>query len=101
MTLLVISPDYLSHYTPIAAAASCARAAGEHVVVATGTSLRHRVIGDGFEWRELRIGPSSNSGIVESDQSIMRFIEATRLRSIESEICSGSRCERRVGSSPC
>lgn len=78
MTLLVISPDYASHYGPLAVIARAAQQDGRRVVVATGHSLRSRVIAQGFEWRELNLAASSNSGVVAKNPSIERFLAATR-----------------------
>ena len=78
MTLLVISPDYASHYGPLAVLARAAQQDGRRVVVATGHSLRPRVEAEGFEWRELNLAATSNSGVVAKDPSIERFLAATR-----------------------
>lgn len=82
MTLLVISPDFASHYVPLAVLAGAARASGHRVVVGTGPMLRDRVRADGFEWRELPLGASSNSGVVDPDAGIRRFLDATRVGAI-------------------
>ncbi|MFT4517780.1 MAG: zeaxanthin glucosyltransferase [Halioglobus sp.] len=78
MTLLVISPDYASHYGPLAVIARAAQQGGRRVVIATGHSLRERVKAQGFEWRELNLAASSNSGVVTRNASIDRFLAATR-----------------------
>lgn len=78
MKLLVVSPDYASHYGPLAVLAGAARANGARVVVATGPSLRLRVEDDGFEWTLLQLGESSNAGIVADSPEIERFVAATR-----------------------
>ncbi len=78
MTLLVISPDFVSHYAPLAVLAGAARASGRQVVVATGPNLRERVVGDGFEWRLQRLGATANAGVAERVPAIDRFIAATR-----------------------
>ncbi len=77
MSLLVISPDFASHYGPLAVLANAAKEHGRHVVVATGPNMRQRVEDAGFEWRLLQLGASSNSGIASSDPGISRFIAAT------------------------
>ncbi len=77
MSLLVISPDFASHYGPLAVVGGAARDAGHRVVVATGPNLRDRVENEGFEWRLLRLGAGSNTGIAERDPSLERFIDAT------------------------
>lgn len=78
MTLLVISPDYLSHYRPLSVVGSAARDDGRRVVVATGPGLRARVEQDGFVWRSLRLGASSNAGTADMSPAIGRFLAATR-----------------------
>ncbi|MEO6652127.1 MAG: glycosyltransferase [Ilumatobacteraceae bacterium] len=78
MTLLVLSPDYASHYTPLATVAGAARDGGERVIVATGPAMRDRVEADHFEWCELRLGESSNTGTVARSPAIERFLAATR-----------------------
>ena len=78
MTLLVISPDYASHYGPLAVLARAAQQDGRRVVVATGKSIQSRVKAEGFEWRELNLAASSNSGVVTKSPSIERFLAATR-----------------------
>ena len=77
MRLLVISPDFASHYGPLAVVAGAASSAGHHVVVATGPGLRQRVESDGFEWRLLRLGAGSNSGVADVDPGLERFLAAT------------------------
>ncbi len=77
MSLLVISPEFASHYAPLAVLAGAAVHSGRRVVVATGPSLRRRVEADGFEWRMLRLGAGSNAGIAACDPGIERFIAAT------------------------
>jgi len=78
MRLLVISPEYASHYGPLAVLAGDVRAGGGRVIVATGPSLRARVEADGFEWRPLRLGAGSNNGVDADGPGIQRFIAATR-----------------------
>ncbi|MDQ3114503.1 MAG: glycosyltransferase [Actinomycetota bacterium] len=78
MNLLVVSPEYASHYGPLAVLAGAARATGARVVVATGPSLRPRVEEDGFEWTLLRLGASSNAGVVADSPEIDAFLAATR-----------------------
>jgi len=78
MSLLIISPDFASHYGPLAVLGHAARDAGHRVVIATGREMRRRVVDDGMEWRELALGATSNGGISGHDPSIRRFIDATR-----------------------
>jgi UDP:flavonoid glycosyltransferase YjiC (YdhE family) len=82
VTLLVISPDYSSHYGPLSVVAAAAGRAGQRVVVATGAMLRGRVEADGFEWQPLVLGASSNAGIVPESSTISRFLEATRVGAV-------------------
>lgn len=83
MKLLVVSPEYASHYGPLAVIAGAARATGARVVVATGPSLRTRVEDDGFEWTLLRLGASSNAGVVADSPEIDAFLAATRAGPLE------------------
>jgi len=76
--LLVISPEYASHYGPLAVLAGTAASGGAHVVVATGPGLRPRLEADGFEWRHLRLGASSNTGVMGDGPPIRAFVDATR-----------------------
>ena len=77
MSVLVISPEFASHYNPLEVLARAAQKHGEQVLVATGPGLRTRVEEAGFEWRLLPLGASSNSGIASNDAGIKRFIAAT------------------------
>ena len=61
--LLIVVPDYASHYFPMSAIAQRVVASGTEVVVATGPCLRDRVIADGFFWSELRMSRGSNTGV--------------------------------------
>ena len=83
MTLLVISPDFVSHYVPMAVLAREAARDGQRVVVATGPALRSRVEADGLEWRPLALGATSNSGVVVHDPAIERFLAATRRSALD------------------
>lgn len=64
MTLLCVTPDYYSHYAPLAAAATRWRVAGEDVVFATGPALEDRVLKDGFSYVECALAPRSNPGLL-------------------------------------
>ena len=77
MSLLVISPDFASHYEPLAVLARAAQISGRRVVVATGPNLRQRAEADGFEWRLLQLGAGSNTGVAKMDTGMERFIAAT------------------------
>ena len=62
MTLLLVVPDYASHWYPLSAIAAAARARGSRVVVATGPTLAPLVVAAGHERVELTLGASSNGG---------------------------------------
>ena len=78
MTLLVISPDFISHYSPLAVVARAAKKAGRRVVVATGINMAPHVKAEGFEWQMLQLSQSANSGIAVQNPAILRFLNATR-----------------------
>ena len=77
MSLLILSPDFASHYRPLAVIGRAAAEAGCRVVVATGDHLRPYIEADGFEWRLLRLGAGGNPGIVRRSPAIDRFLAAT------------------------
>ena len=80
MRLLVVAPDYLSHYLPLAAIAARAAQTGIDVVVATGAGLRRRVVHDGYRWTELRMSAGSNPGlrpVVQLGDDLRPFFAAT------------------------
>ena len=64
MKLLVVSPDYASHYLPMSSIARAAQRRRVAVTVATGPALRAQVERDGFRWRELRMSRGSNPGVL-------------------------------------
>ena len=85
MTTLVISPDFFSHYQPLAAIANALHRAGERVIIATGTTMHPFVERDGLEWRHLDLAAGSNDGLAraathdpENPTSLDAFIDATR-----------------------
>ena len=63
MSTLLISPDYASHYYGLSALGREGLRRGARVVVATGPTLRERVLADGFEHVELRLGAGHNDGV--------------------------------------
>ena len=77
MTLLVISPDFISHYSPLAVIAGAAKLAGQRVIIATGMNMAPHVHAAGFEWVLLQLSRQSNDGIVSKDVAIRHFINAT------------------------
>lgn len=83
--VLIVSPEYASHYYPLSAIGAVLVARGYEVVVATGKGLSHDVDADGMSHVNLKLGPGSNSGILRlADQSqaeenqLSQFFEATR-----------------------
>lgn len=85
MTLLVISPDYASHATPLLAIAGAWARRGRRVVVATGRAVEPLVRTAGFEHVELRMSSGSNPGIAARGGAVPTdarafgdFIRATR-----------------------
>lgn len=84
MTTLVIAPDFLSHYQPLAMIAGELRRSGERVIVATGPAMGALAARDGFEWRRLDLAVGSNDGVATSathdrddPRSLDRFIAST------------------------
>lgn len=83
MRILVLSPDFASHWAPLSVVADAARLAGHEVVVATGATLRPRVEAAGYVWRHLRLGRDANDGVASGEDpagadALARFIAATR-----------------------
>ncbi len=85
MRLLVISPDYLSHYLPMGEIADAWRDAGGDVVVASGPGMRARASAAGHDTVGLTLGQGHNSGIADAteqpgDESarLARFLAVTR-----------------------
>ncbi|MGD2042005.1 MAG: glycosyltransferase [Acidimicrobiia bacterium] len=83
--VLIVSPDYASHYFPLSAVGASLQQLGHRVSVATGTALEQVVRGDGFEHMNLVLGPGSNPGIIrpetqskEERMQLNAFFEATR-----------------------
>lgn len=74
MKLLVVSPDYASHYLPLSAIAGAARRRSVEVTIATGPTLRSCVERDGYRWRELRMSAGSNPGLL-SDRSPLDMVD--------------------------
>ena len=56
VTVLVVVPDYASHWYPLSAVAETLRSRGHRVVVATGRTLAPLVAADGHEHVELTLG---------------------------------------------
>lgn len=94
MILLVISPDFISHYSPLAVVAQAAKRTGHRVIVATGLNMASQVQRDGFEWQLLQLGASSNSGIVDQNPAIQRFLNATKQGAIPTIRCQAEDREK-------
>lgn len=84
--VLIVCPDYASHYFPLSAVGASLRQRGHRVVVATGRGLEQRVRVDGFAHTNLVLGPGSNPGIIrpesqskEERTQLDEFFEATRI----------------------
>lgn len=85
MTLLVITPDYLSHALPMMTIADAWLRRGHRVVVATGPAMAPRVRRAGMEYTELIMSRGSNAGVLRTPQardeearSLEGFFDATR-----------------------
>lgn len=80
MIVLVVVPDYASHWYPLSAAAEALRARGHRVVVATGQTLAPLVATDGHEHVELTLGSGSNAGVrpTGANAELNAFFAATR-----------------------
>lgn len=65
--VLVVSPDYASHYFPLSAVGDSLHRQGHTVSVATGRALEQRVLADGFEHTRLVLGPGSNPGVIRAE----------------------------------
>ena len=84
MRVLLVSPDYASHYLPLSGLGQALARRGHDVVVATGPALAGRVSGDGFDHRELVLGPASNPGLARKSAQadgaahLRAFLAATR-----------------------
>jgi UDP:flavonoid glycosyltransferase YjiC (YdhE family) len=78
--VLVVVPDYASHWYPLSAVAGALRARGDRVVVATGPALAPLVAAGGHEHVELTLGSGSNTGVRPSGarSEIDAFFAATR-----------------------
>jgi zeaxanthin glucosyltransferase len=85
VTLLVITPDYLSHAQPMLTIAQAWRRRGHRVVVATGPAMAPQVRAAGMEHAELIMSRGSNAGVLrtrrardEESRSLEAFFAATR-----------------------
>ncbi len=80
MTVLVVVPDYASHWYPLSAVADALRLRGHRVVVATGLTLAPLIAADAHEYVELTLGSGSNGGVrpAGADVEMDAFFAATR-----------------------
>ena len=80
MTVLVVVPDYASHWYPLSAVADALRLRGHRVVVATGKTLAPLIAADAHEYVELTLGAGSNGGVrpAGADAEMEAFFAATR-----------------------
>lgn len=80
MTVLVVVPDYASHWYPLSAVADALRGRGNRVVVATGRTLAPFIAADAHEYVEITLGSGSNGGVrpAGADVEINAFFAATR-----------------------
>ena len=80
MIVLVVVPDYASHWYPLSAVAATLRSRGHQVVVATGRTLAPLVAADGHEHVELTLGSGSNGGVrpAGAEAELDAFFAATR-----------------------
>jgi len=80
LTVLVVVPDYASHWYPLSAVADALRLRGHRVVVATGQTLAPLVASDAHEYVELTLGAGSNGGVrpAGADVEMEAFFAATR-----------------------
>jgi len=78
--VLVVVPDYISHWYPLSAVAASLRARGHEVVVATGMALAAQIAADGHEHAQLALGSGSNAGAhrAKRAEELEAFFAATR-----------------------
>ncbi|CAN5744953.1 glycosyltransferase [soil metagenome] len=84
-TVLLISPDFASHYYPLSAIGKELVTRGHRAVFGIGPGLDPRALSDGFETVEVRLGAGNNPGLmrtedqtpIESSQ-LLDFFEASR-----------------------
>lgn len=84
-TTLLVSPDYRSHFEPLASVADLLRERGDRVVVATGEAMTPAAHDRGVEVCTVRLAPGSNDGVADratfdrTDASALdQFVDATR-----------------------
>ncbi|MEX1336517.1 MAG: glycosyltransferase, partial [Candidatus Limnocylindrales bacterium] len=85
MSLLIITPDYLSHASPMLTIGRAWLRRGHRVIVATGPAMAPLVRAAGMEHTELIMSRGSNAGVLctraardAEARSLRAFFEATR-----------------------
>ncbi len=80
MKLLVVCPDYTSHFLPMSAIATAAQRRGIDVAIATGPTIASRVAAAGLRRVELTMSAAGNPGVATAsiDPGLQAFVEATR-----------------------
>jgi zeaxanthin glucosyltransferase len=80
LTVLIVVPDYASHWYPLSAVADALRLRGHRVVVATGQTLAPLLVADAHEHVELTLGSGSNGSVrpAGADVEMEAFFAATR-----------------------
>ena len=80
MIVLLVVPDYVSHWYPLSAVASALRARGHRIVVATGPTLAPLVAAAEHQHVELILGSGSNGGVrpMDIERELNAFFAATR-----------------------
>lgn len=83
--ILIISPDYASHYYPLSAVGRSLLERNHTVTVASGPAMGDQVKSDGFAHVEISLGPGSNPGLFrvsdqtpEEQEQLESFFETTR-----------------------
>ncbi|MGF1618472.1 MAG: glycosyltransferase [Acidimicrobiia bacterium] len=84
-TVLLISPDFASHYYPLSAIGKELLLRGHRVVFGIGPGLAPRALSDGFETIEVRLGAGNNPGLMRTEDQtateesqLLDFYEASR-----------------------
>ncbi|MHA1401156.1 MAG: nucleotide disphospho-sugar-binding domain-containing protein [Candidatus Heimdallarchaeaceae archaeon] len=86
MTVLIICPDYISHYLPLLALGENWKEKGEDIIFATGPFLAQKIKKDGFKHIKLILGEGGNPKLLHLDEQpskeknrVSSCIDATRL----------------------
>lgn len=80
MKLLIVCPDYTSHFLPMSAIAAAAQRRGIDVAIATGPTIASRVAAAGLRRVELTMSAAGNPGVATDaiDPGLRSFVDATR-----------------------